>query len=225
MTRLWTLSIPAACIALAGCGTEKVAVPNVIGEQAGTAVQSIEDKNLVAALTPEPEDRSLCTVESQSETGEVDEGTEVRLRLTCQLDIPDVTGQTAADAKAAMRAAGVEMNFEGGSPRDESTCTVLSQSQVGEAPPDTHVTLPFTCPLTLKDVEEHANEFAAKPDPEGGPFDYELSGCEVLNHDEGQCEVIYNYSDGIVCQGTIEVTLNEDASIANVEHASDITCF
>jgi beta-lactam-binding protein with PASTA domain len=96
----WTVLLGTACIALVGCGTETVSVPNVIGEQAGTAVRSIEDANLTANLNPEPEDRSLCTVDDQSETGEVEEGTEVTLRLTCRLDIPDVTQQTTGEAKA-----------------------------------------------------------------------------------------------------------------------------
>ena len=220
---VWLVFIATACIAVVGCGTETVSVPNVIGEKADPAVQSIEDANLTATLNPEPADRSLCTVNDQSETGKVDKGTEVTLRLTCQLDIPSVTNQTAAQAKAAMRTAGVEMNFEGGSPRDESTCTVVSQSQVGEAPPATHVTLVYTCPLTFKAVEDAANELAAKPDSTGEAPDYEVSGCTVLNHDEGTCDVTYSYSDGIVCSGTIDVTLNEDATIVNADQ-NNVSC-
>src|SRR5215208_4649967 len=99
MYRRRTLASAAiACIALAGCGTKEVSVPNVIGEQAGTAVRSIEDANLAATLNPQPADRSLCTVKNQSETGKVEEGTEVILHVTCQLVVPDVAGQTAAQA-------------------------------------------------------------------------------------------------------------------------------
>jgi hypothetical protein len=107
---------------------------NVVGEQAGTAVRSIEDANLVATLNPQPADRSLCTVKDQSETGEVEEGTKVTLHVTCQLVVPDVTDQTAAQAKAAMRTADVSMNFEGGSPRDEAMCTVVHKPKSEKFP-------------------------------------------------------------------------------------------
>jgi hypothetical protein len=123
-----------------------------------------------------------------------------------------------------MSDAGVEMNFEGGSPPNESTCTVVSQSQVGEAPPGTHVTLVWTCPLRLDALEAHANELAGEPVPGDAPIDdYEVSGCTVLNHDEGTCDVTYYYADGTVCSATIDVTQNEDASIANVEQ-NNVTC-
>jgi beta-lactam-binding protein with PASTA domain len=223
MRRRWKLLFPAiACIALAGCGTEEVSVPNVVGEQAGTAVRSVEDANLTATLNPQPADRSLCTVKDQSETGKVEEGTDVTLHVICQLVVPDVADQTAAQAKAAMRAAGVSMNFEGGSPRDEATCTVVSQTQVGEVPPGTHVTVVYTCPLTRESLESNAEKLAADDNPPDLE-DYEVSGCRIISDMEGTCDVTYYYFDGIVCEGDIVVTLNEDATVAESSQA-DLTC-
>ncbi len=123
-----------------------------------------------------------------------------------------------------MRAAGVSMNFEDGSPRNEESCTVISQTQVGEVPPATHVTLVYTCPLTREDLEFYADKLAAEQDP-ADPFDsYEVSGCRIISDADGSCEVTYYYPDGAVCSAEIVVTLNEDASVANTEQ-EDVSCF
>jgi beta-lactam-binding protein with PASTA domain len=220
-----TLAIAAVvCIALAGCGTKEVPVPNVIGEQADPAVRSIEDANLTVKLNPQPADRSLCTVTDQSETGKVAEDTEVTLDLTCQVVVPTVTGQSARQARDAIKAAGdVTVSFEGGSPRNYDACSVVSQDKSGEVDPGTRVTLVYTCPLTMESLQSDAQKLAAENDPTD-PFEsYEVSGCRIISHDEGSCDVTYIYPDGGICSADIVVTLNEDATVANTEEQNK-TC-
>jgi hypothetical protein len=223
--RRWTVLVAAtSCIALAGCGTEKVLVPNVVGERADPAVRSVEDANLAVTLNPQPADRSLCTVTRQSETGKVAEGTDVTLAVTCQVVVPTVSGQPALQARDAIKSAGdVTVSFEGGSPRDYATCSVVSQDQVGEVAPGTHVTLLYTCPLTLQSLQSNAESLAADDDPTDPVDHYDVSGCRTISDTEGSCAVTYYYPDGGIFSGDIVVTLNEDATVANSSQ-ENLTC-
>ncbi len=165
----------------------------------------------------------MCTVTDQSETGKVDVDTEVTLNVKCQVEVPTVTGQPTGQARTSIKAAGnVTVSFVDGPPIDEVACTVTSQDQVGEVAEGAHVTLDFTCPLTLDEIQSNAEELAAQ-DPAYPDEEFEVSGCRIVSDIEGACDVTYFESDGTVCTAHIAVTVEQATDVIN-SHQEAATC-
>ncbi len=130
------MSLAAAmCTVLAACGAgAPVEVPDLTGLRAGEGLSRVEAVGgLSARFDESPIDPSRCTVEGQSQTGEVERGTEVIISIACRQTVPDVTGFKPEDALAeveSVSAMSVEMGPASG---DRRKCIIGRQRPRGGA--------------------------------------------------------------------------------------------
>lgn len=107
----------AGLVAFALTRPERVAVPNVIGQEEGTARQLLEDKGFDADTVSRPSAAPRDTVTEQDPIpGEkVDEGSTVVLTISsgpASVSIPDVQGLSEADATKRLEDAGLMVDPE-----------------------------------------------------------------------------------------------------------------
>jgi hypothetical protein len=119
-----------------------VQVPNVTGETADLAEIDLEAAGLTASYHAVPRRKEICTVTEQDRNGNVEKG--IKVNLTCVIDVPDVTGQPASDARSEIRDVGLRSTFDP-QPDDPSWCTVSAQNPSREATPDEEITLTLAC--------------------------------------------------------------------------------
>jgi hypothetical protein len=184
----------------------EVPIPNVVGDKADDAAMRVERAGFGSTFEPEPAgDAELCKVASQFPTGTAEKGSDVTLSLECVVEVPDVTGDPADEAKRRIEAQGnltASFDFE---PEDPSACTVARQDERGTVEPDTEVVLTLTCPLTVEDVRRSATKLA-KSSAIGLGGDYEVGECIVESADSGSCEIRYfDRPVGGECIGSIRV--------------------
>ncbi|MGH2982689.1 MAG: PASTA domain-containing protein, partial [Solirubrobacterales bacterium] len=109
----------AGLVAFALTRPERVAVPNVISQEVGTATQLLEDKGFDVDIKPVPSTAPRDTVTEQDPIpGEkVDEGSTVILTISAgpaSVAIPDVQGLTEADATKRLEDLGLLVDPEFG---------------------------------------------------------------------------------------------------------------
>ncbi len=185
-------------------------VPNVIGEKANQAVRDIQGAGFAVDLSPEPTDRSRCTVIDQVPKGKAKPGVTVSMSLRCSVRIPDVVGKTVGQARTRIESIGsLSVVFSGGRPRNHD-CYVTSQSRTGEASQFAHVRLSYRCPITQSDVREQADDLASEIAGDNNET-YNLGECQLLTDVTGVCSVTY-FTDnrGIICDGQIDIELADD---------------
>jgi beta-lactam-binding protein with PASTA domain/predicted Ser/Thr protein kinase len=107
----------AALVAFALTRPEQVAVPNVIGQEVGTATQLLEDRGFDVDIRPVPSTAPRDTVTEQDPIpGEkIDEGSAVVLTISAgpaSVAIPDVQGVTEADATKRLQDLGLLVDPE-----------------------------------------------------------------------------------------------------------------
>jgi eukaryotic-like serine/threonine-protein kinase len=99
-------------------GPSKVTVPDVVGLDRGSAQKQLEDAGLAVIVQQQPSDKTPDEVLAQSPSGgtHVEKGTRVAITVAkpkpkapkaAKIDVPDVTGQSAASAASQLRAAGL----------------------------------------------------------------------------------------------------------------------
>ena len=206
----WTLVfistlLCAGAIAAAGCGNDRddvragassrdggpsarepafVEVPDVTGQTAGEASNSLEAEGFKPSFDPEPDDPSLCMVSDQDQTGEIERGSEVILTLECMVDVPDVSDDRADDAVSELEDLGVTASYEA-EPNDSSVCTVEDQDVVGEAESESEVVLSLVCTLpdvTGQDLESAVSELESIGYRTDHPSVADPSACTVTSH-------------------------------------------
>ncbi|MCW2876933.1 MAG: protein kinase [Sphaerisporangium sp.] len=117
-------------------GVKQVAVPDVIGRSVGEATQTLEANNLkaqvVSVLSGKEQDKVF---QSKPGAGEkINENSIVKIYVPkAQTDVPDVTGQTAADAKITLTGAGFKVKTIQQASADVPKGSVISQSPKGGA--------------------------------------------------------------------------------------------
>ena len=132
-------------------------------------------------------------------------------------DVPNVAGQPTGQARVAVQDAGATVRFVGGTPSDDATCKVTTQSKVGDVDKGTQIKLDYFCPLTVSDIHERADDQSSEP----GEI-YSIGACTVTSEREGQCDVEYDSPNGVICNGQIFVTLeSNNSTIASRQH---VTC-
>lgn len=154
----------------------EVEVPDVTGQAATEAESAIEAVGeLTATYDSEPDDESACTVADQDPAGgeAVATDTEVTLTLECGVEVPDVTGQGAEEAKSTLEASGELTASYDVEPDDASVCTVTDQDPAGGETVDsgTDVTLTLECEEA---PEDYGTDDPSDTDPgyEDAPDDY-----------------------------------------------------
>jgi serine/threonine-protein kinase len=95
-------------------GPEQVAVPDVVGLSRDSAQGTLESEGLKVSVKEEPSDEPEDQVISQDPAAgeEVDEGTRVTITISTgpeQVNVPDVTGLSAAEARRELRDAGLKV--------------------------------------------------------------------------------------------------------------------
>ncbi len=105
-----------------------VDVPDLSRKPADDAVSRLEKLGLAATYEEDPEDASVCTVESQDVVGEAEPESEVVLSLLCRL--PDVTGKEVETAASALERLGYTTEHR--RVASPSTCTVTSHRSHAE---------------------------------------------------------------------------------------------
>lgn len=151
-----------------GPGPEEAAlieVPDVIGSDAETAAGTIEGEGLVPDYDDgEPDDPALCEVTDQTPVSgdEVEDDEIVTMTVDCQVEVPELIGQPAADAVTDLEDLGLEGVYAT-DPADESSCEVSEQDfEAGEAVAEGEtITLTVECQvpdMTGTDAESAASE-------------------------------------------------------------------
>ncbi len=130
---------------------QQVGVPDVVGELVAAAQATIEGRELVVEIVPEPtteQEPGIVLEQSPAPNTLVDAGTTVRLTVSAapeNVTVPDdLVGMSEEDARAAILAAGLTVGqIENNEDSDEDPGTVLSTNpQSGESvPPETAVNL------------------------------------------------------------------------------------
>lgn len=144
-----------------------VDVPEVTGQTAEEAADTLEAAGFEPSFEPEPEDPGLCTVSDQDQSGEIAEGSEVILTLECVVDVPDVSDEPADDAVSELEELGLTTSYET-EPDDSSRCKVEDQDVVGKAELESEVVLTLICKL---------------PNLTGGPLERAVSELERIGYD------------------------------------------
>lgn len=116
--------------------------PTSKGETADRAELDLETVGLTASYHAVPRHKDMCTVTEQDRNGDLEKGSKVN--LTCVIDVPDVTGKPAADARSEIRDVGLQSTFDP-EPDDPSWCTVSGQNPSSEATPDEEIRLTLAC--------------------------------------------------------------------------------
>ena len=106
-------------------GPEKVEVPDVTGTTERSAEARLERAGLLVDVEEEESDADEGTVIRQNPAGgtEVDEGTRIVITVSSGRDevaVPDVTGRTVREARAALRDAGFRVQVREQSVEDEA---------------------------------------------------------------------------------------------------------
>jgi beta-lactam-binding protein with PASTA domain/predicted Ser/Thr protein kinase len=98
-------------LVLRDSGAKQVLVPSVLGEKKGEARANLEDKGFKVVISPEPSNKKVNLVLDQSPDAgkKADEGSAVTITVSSGLGqgtVPDVQGQSEADAKQALAVKG-----------------------------------------------------------------------------------------------------------------------
>ncbi|WP_248964477.1 Stk1 family PASTA domain-containing Ser/Thr kinase [Sphaerisporangium perillae] len=112
-------------------GLKQVVVPDVIGSTVDEATQTLEANNLKAQVVPVVSGKEQEKVfQSKPAAGEkVDENSIVKIYVPKQqTEVPDVTGQTLADATATLKGAGFKVKPVRQTSADVPEGNVISQS-------------------------------------------------------------------------------------------------
>ena len=116
-----------------------VDVPDLSGEPADDAVSQLDELGLTTSYEREPDDPSVCSVESQDVVGEAEPEREVVLSVLCKL--PDVTGKDLKSAVSELELLGYSADHP--NVRDPRLCTVTSHAKNAE--PGATVALAVHC--------------------------------------------------------------------------------
>ncbi|MFE0647695.1 Stk1 family PASTA domain-containing Ser/Thr kinase [Streptomyces sp. NPDC059534] len=133
---------PDSAVALVVSKGSPVDVPDVTGETVADATAALEEAGLTVRVAPErvhsPEEAGAVAAQSLAEGSRAAEGDSITLTVSKgpkQVEVPDVTGETTAEAKAALEDAGFEVKVEKSFPYLGDT--VSGQSvQGGETAPE-----------------------------------------------------------------------------------------
>src|SRR4051812_40433982 len=114
-------------------GPPKVTVPNVVGQDKDAAEATLEDLGLNVTPELENSDSPKDQVIAQTPTGNsvVDKGSRVTITVSKgpeKVDVPDVVGQSKADARATLEDAGFKVKVVEQESADQPEGTVLRQS-------------------------------------------------------------------------------------------------
>ncbi len=117
-------------------GVKQAVVPDLIGTTIDEATSTLESNGLKAQVVSVVSGKEQDKVfQSKPAAGEkVDEGSIVKIYVPkAQTDVPDVTGQTVADAKATLTGAGFKVKTIQQTSQDVPKGSVISQSPRGGA--------------------------------------------------------------------------------------------
>lgn len=138
-----------------------VDVPDLTGDPADDAVSQLDDLGLTTSYDEEPDDSSVCTVESQDVVGEAEPDSEVVLSVRCKL--PDVTGEDLQTAVSELERIGYTADHPiVGDPR---ACTVTSHKS--EAEPGATIALAVHCADGYQRRRSPATRGRGRSGPEG----------------------------------------------------------
>ncbi|MEU8270295.1 Stk1 family PASTA domain-containing Ser/Thr kinase [Sphaerisporangium sp. NPDC049002] len=117
-------------------GVKQVAVPDVVGSSVDDATSTLESNGLkaqiVSVVSGKEQEKVFQTKPAAG--AKVDENSIVKIYVPKQqTDVPDVTGQTVADAKATLTGAGFKVKTVQQTSQDVPKGSVISQSPRGGA--------------------------------------------------------------------------------------------
>lgn len=190
-------------------GPALIEVPDVISSDAEAAAGTIEGEGLVPDYDGgEPDNPALCEVTDQTPVAgdEVEEDEIVTLTVECQVEVPELIGQPAADAVTDLEDLGLEGVYAV-DPADESSCEVSEQDfEAGEAV-DEGETITITVECQVPDVTGTDAESAASELETGGfewSYDFEPD-------DPYDCTVDSQDVEGLAAPGeTVTLALSCD---------------
>ncbi|MFJ5830258.1 Stk1 family PASTA domain-containing Ser/Thr kinase [Streptomyces sp. NPDC093089] len=139
---------PDSAIALVVSKGTPIDVPGVTGETVADATAALQEAGLTVKVAPErvhsPEEAGTVAAQSLAEGSRAAEGDTITLTVSKGprlVEVPDVTGETTADARAALEDAGFEVKVDKSFPYLGDTVSGQSVKGGGTAPEGSTVTI------------------------------------------------------------------------------------
>ncbi|MFB6841120.1 Stk1 family PASTA domain-containing Ser/Thr kinase [Streptomyces sp. NPDC056361] len=139
---------PDSAIALVVSKGTPIDVPGVTGETVADATAALQEAGLTVKVAPErvnsPEEAGAVAAQSLAEGSRAAEGDTITLTVSKGprlVEVPDVTGETTADARAALEDAGFEVKVDKSFPYLGDTVSGQSVKGGGTAPEGSTVTI------------------------------------------------------------------------------------
>ena len=139
---------PCAAVALVVSKGSPIDVPDVTGETVADATASLQEAGLTVRVAPErihsPEAAGAVAAQSLAEGSRAAEGDTITLTVSKGpklVEVPDVTGETTDDARAALEEAGFEVEVKKSFPFLGNTVASQSVDGGSTAPEGSVVTI------------------------------------------------------------------------------------